>query len=85
MFHIDHSDIRKPLPVRIHISGLRINVPKAADISGVRVFAHEVDLNHLTITGAPIRNIVVGAGTKGSWMMAGSTSPTTSSPEDSAT
>lgn len=66
MFHIDHSDIRKPLPVRIHISGLRLNVPKAANISGVRVFAHEVDLNHLTITGAPIRNIVVGAGTKGS-------------------
>ena len=66
VFHIDHSDIRKPLPVRIHISGLRIDVPKAANISGVRVFAHEVDLNHLTITGAPIRNIVVGAGTKGS-------------------
>jgi hypothetical protein len=66
VFHIDHSDIRRPLPVRIHISGLRINVPRAANISGVRVFAHEVDLNHLTITGAPIRNIVVGAGTKGS-------------------
>jgi hypothetical protein len=66
VFHIDHSDIRKPLPVRIHISGLRLNVPKAANISGVRVFAHEVDLNHLTITGAPIRNVVVGAGTKGS-------------------
>jgi hypothetical protein len=66
VFHIDHSDIRKPLPVRIHISGLRINVPRAANISGVRVFAHEVDLNHLTITGAPIRNIIVGAGTKGS-------------------
>ena len=32
----------------------------------MRVFAHEVDLNHLTITGAPIRNIVVGAGTTGS-------------------
>jgi hypothetical protein len=66
VFHIDHSDIRRPLPVRIHISGLRINVPKAANISGVRVFGHEVDLNHLTITGAPIRDIVVGAGTKGS-------------------
>jgi Right handed beta helix region len=66
VFHIDHSDVRKPLPVRIHISGLRINVPKAANLSGVRVFAHEVDLNHLTITGAPIRNVVVGTGTKGS-------------------
>jgi Right handed beta helix region len=66
VFHIDHSDVRKPLPVRIHIGGLRINVPKAANLSGVRVFAHEVDLNHLTITGAPIRNVVVGTGTKGS-------------------
>jgi parallel beta helix pectate lyase-like protein len=66
VFHIDHSDIRKPLPVRIHISGLRIDVPKAANVSGIRVFAHEVDLNHLTITGAPVRNIVVGAGSKGS-------------------
>jgi hypothetical protein len=66
VFHIDHSDIRKPLPVRIHISGLRIVVPAKANLSGVRVFAHEIDLNHLIITGAPIRDIVVGAGAKGS-------------------
>jgi Right handed beta helix region len=66
VFQIDHSDIRKPLPVRIHISGLHITVPAKAKLSGVRVFAHEVDLNHLTITGAPIRNIVAGAGKKGS-------------------
>jgi hypothetical protein len=66
VFHIDHSDVRKPLPVRIHISGVRIVVPASAHVSGVRVFAHEVDLNHLTITGSPIRDIVVGAGTRGS-------------------
>jgi parallel beta helix pectate lyase-like protein len=65
VFHIDHSDVRRPLPVRIHISGLRIVVPASARVSGIRVFAHEVDLNHLTISGSPIRDIVVGAGAKG--------------------
>jgi hypothetical protein len=66
ILHIDHSDVRKPLPVRIHISGLRIVVPAKAHVSGVRAYANEVDLNHLTITGSPIRDIVVGGGTKGS-------------------
>jgi Right handed beta helix region len=66
VFHIDHSDPRAPLPIRISISGLRIVVPAAARVSGVRIFGHEVTLSHLTITGSPIRNVVVGAGTKGS-------------------
>jgi hypothetical protein len=66
VFHIDHSDLRKPLPVRISISGLRIVVPAKAHLSGVRVFGHEVTLSHLTITGSPIRDVVIGAGQKGS-------------------
>lgn len=65
VFHIDHSNVRTPLPVRITISGLRIFVPKAARVSGVRVYAHEVTLSHLTITGSPLTDVVIGAGTKG--------------------
>jgi hypothetical protein len=65
VFHIDHSNVRMPLPVRITISGLRIVVPAAARVSGVRVFAHEVTLSHLTIMGSPLTDVVIGAGTKG--------------------
>jgi hypothetical protein len=69
VFHIDHSDLRKPLPVRVSISGLRIVVPAKSHLSGVRVFGAEVTLSHLTITGSPIRDVAIGAGTKGSGAM----------------
>jgi hypothetical protein len=65
VFHIDHSNVRTPLPVRITITGLHIVVPAAAHVSGVRVFGHEVMLHRLTITGSPITDVVIGAGTKG--------------------
>jgi hypothetical protein len=65
VFYIDHSDVRKPLPVRISISGLHITVPAAMRMHGISVLGHEVTLNGLTIDGSPLTDIRIGGGTKG--------------------
>src|SRR6476469_1546782 len=54
VFYVDHSDLRKPLPVRIAISGLHITVPAGKRMHGVSVLGHEVTLNDLTIDGSPL-------------------------------
>jgi hypothetical protein len=66
VFFITHSDIYKPLPVRIRISGLRIVVPAEKRMDGIGVFGHEVTLDHLSIGGAPRTDVVVGEGEPGS-------------------
>lgn len=78
VFFVDHSDVRRPLPVRISISGLRITVPAARRMHGISVLAHEVALSDLTITGAPLTDVRVGAGVKGSGGMSGRISLTNS-------
>jgi hypothetical protein len=65
VFYVDHSDVRVPRPVRVSIDGLRIKVPRAARMSGVSVFGHEVTLGNLRIEGSPKTGVVVGAGAKG--------------------
>jgi Right handed beta helix region len=64
-FFLNHSDVRKPLPVRVSIGSLRITVPKAARMNGVSIMGHEVTLSHLTIDGSPRTDVVVGSGTIG--------------------
>jgi hypothetical protein len=71
VFWIDHSDVRKPLPVRVAISGLRITVPAAVRMHGVSVLGHEVTLSRLTIGGSPLTDVRIGAGSKGSGGMTG--------------
>ena len=78
VFFVDHSDVRRPLPVRISISGVRIMVPAARRMSGISVLAHEVTLSGLTITGAPLTDVRIGAGAKGSGGMTGRISLTNS-------
>jgi hypothetical protein len=53
VFFVDHSDVRKPLPVRISISGLHLTVPAATRMHGISVLGHEVTLSGLAIDGAP--------------------------------
>jgi hypothetical protein len=65
VFFINHSEVRKPLPVRVSISGLRITVPRAARMNGVSIIGHEVTLSHLTIDGSPRTDVVVGSGVVG--------------------
>ena len=45
VFSIDHSELRKPLPVRIAISGLHITVPAGKRMNGISVLGHEVTLS----------------------------------------
>ena len=66
VFFVDHSDVRKPLPVRISISGLHLTVPAATRLHGISVLGHEVTLSGLAIDGAPLTDVRIGAGTKGS-------------------
>jgi hypothetical protein len=71
VFYVDHSDVRKPLPVRISISGLHITVPAAVRMHGISVLGAEVTLNGLTIDGAPLTDVRIGAGAKGAGAMVG--------------
>ena len=65
VFYLDHSDVRKPLPVRIAISGLHITVPAGQRMHGISVLAYEVTLEALTIDGAPLTDVRIGAGKRG--------------------
>src|SRR4029079_12040915 len=71
VFSIDHSELRKPLPVRIAISGLHITVPAGKRMNGISVLGHEVTLTGLTIDGSPLADVRIGAGVKGSGGMTG--------------
>ena len=66
VFFVNHSDIYKPLPVRISIAGLRIVVPGTKRMAGVAINGNEVTLDHVTVTGAPTTDVVVGGGRPGS-------------------
>jgi hypothetical protein len=71
VFDIDHTDVRRPLPVRISISGVHITVPAAKRMHGISVLAHEVTLDRLTIDGTPLTDIRIGTGAKGTGGMMG--------------
>ena len=65
VFFLNHSDLRKPLPVRISISGLHITVPRRKRMSGITVIGHEVTLSRLTIDGSPLTDVLIGSGVRG--------------------
>jgi hypothetical protein len=71
VFSVDHSVLRKPLPVRIAISGLHITVPAGKRMDGISVLGHEVTLAGLTVDGSPRTDVRIGAGVKGSGGMTG--------------
>jgi Right handed beta helix region len=65
VFFLDHSEVRKPLPVRVSINDLHITVPGAAHMNGISIVGHEVTLSRLTIDGAPLTDVVIGSGVLG--------------------
>jgi hypothetical protein len=65
VFFVNHSEVRKPLPVRITISGLHITVPRRLRMNGIGITGHEVTLAHLTIDGAPLTDVLIGSGVQG--------------------
>ena len=62
LFYVNHSDVRAPVPARISISGLHLEVPKRVRMHGVAIVGHEVTLGGLTIDGAPLNDILIGSG-----------------------
>jgi hypothetical protein len=71
VFFLTHSDLYKPLPARVSISGVRIVIPSkrqlhGVEMNGVLVAGHEVTLDHVTVTGAPGVDVEVGGGKAGS-------------------
>ena len=80
VFFVDHSDVRRPLPVRIAISGVHISVPRATHMHGISVLGNEVSLTSLKIDGAPLTDITIGSGTVGSGGLSGRIELTRPSP-----
>jgi parallel beta helix pectate lyase-like protein len=65
VFYINHSDVRAPVPARVSISGLHIEVPKRARMHGIAIVGHEVTLSGLRIDGAPLNDVLIGYGAVG--------------------
>jgi hypothetical protein len=67
VFFVNRSDEKKPTPVRVTISGLRIDVPSGSqEMYGIAVFAHHVTLSGLEIFGSPKDDVLIGARANGS-------------------
>jgi hypothetical protein len=65
VFYVNHSNFRAAIPARIRITGLHITVPKAVRMHGISLLGHEVTLSGLTIDGAPLNDVLIGAGVVG--------------------
>ena len=65
VFFVNHSRPLDAPPVRVTIRGLRIVVPRAADMFGIGIFAHEVIVRGVTVTGEPIDAITIGGRANG--------------------
>src|SRR5438105_904551 len=65
VFFVNHSRPLDATPVRVTIRGLRIVVPRAADMFGIGIFAHEVTVRGVTVTDEPIDAITIGGRANG--------------------
>jgi hypothetical protein len=65
VFFINRSGPKKPAPVRVTISNLRIVVPEGQGLFGIVVYGHQVELRNLIIEGAPKDNITIGGRANG--------------------
>lgn len=66
VFSLDHSNVYKSLPARVAVSGVHIIVPAATRMEGVSVFGGEVSVDHIAVSGAPVNDVLIGAGRLGS-------------------
>jgi hypothetical protein len=66
VFSLDHSNVYKSLPTRVAMSGVHIIVPAATRMEGVSVAGGEVSLDHIVVSGAPVNDVLIGAGRPGS-------------------
>ena len=59
VFFVNRSSAKKPAPIRVAISNLRIVVPEGQAMYGVAVFGHQVTLSKLEIGGSPKDDITI--------------------------
>jgi Right handed beta helix region len=60
VFYVSRSRPLDPTPVRITISGLRVEVPDGVELYGISVLGHQVTVQNVEVTGAPIDAVYVG-------------------------
>jgi Right handed beta helix region len=60
IFYLSRSRALAPTPVRITISGLRIEIPEGVDLYGISVLAHQVTVQNVEVTGTPIDAVYIG-------------------------
>jgi hypothetical protein len=66
VFFVNHSAPLEPTPVRVTISGVKIDVPAAANVFGIGIYGHEVTVRGVTVSGSPIDAITIGGRANGS-------------------
>lgn len=59
VFFVNRSSAKKPAPIRVSISNLRIVVPDGQGMYGIAVFGHQVTLSKLDIAGSPKDDITI--------------------------
>jgi hypothetical protein len=65
VFFVNRSSPKKPAPVRVTISNLRIVVPAGQSMYGVAIYGHETTLSHLDIDGAPKDDVTISGRANG--------------------
>jgi hypothetical protein len=65
VFFINRSDQKRPAPVGVTISNLRIVVPAGRSMYGVAVFGHRVTLSRLDIGGSPKDDVTISGRANG--------------------
>ena len=65
VFFVNRSSPKKPAPVRVTISNLRIVVPAGQSMYGVAIYGHETTLSHLDIGGAPKDDVTISGRANG--------------------
>src|ERR671932_1765031 len=65
VFFVNRSDPKKPAPLGVTISNLRIVVAAGQPMYGVAVFGHRVTLSHLDIGGVPKDDVTISGRANG--------------------
>jgi hypothetical protein len=60
VLYVNRAHILEPAPVRVAIRGLRVNVPRTADMFGLGLFGHDVTVEDVRVAGSPIDAVTIG-------------------------
>jgi hypothetical protein len=60
VFYISRSSPFEPVPVRVLITGVRIQVPDGVELYGIMILGHQVAVRNVEVSGAPKDALYVG-------------------------